>query len=269
MASCPGDFLSDAGLYPWPQHWGIQRHDQCLSPGNFAFVKNGWNRTTGYFHGEKGEHDYLNHGMEGFISKQGSWWWPADTLDSSLRLVEATDQSTICFKAVWSFIFHIPRLIHLIWDDNPKKTPNCQGGGSLYPENDRHIRFVSFSNEQLSVWNWGIRLAGNVILRQISRGFLPHFQRNQRNWRLFFPRQVTVSRWVAVPRCEGLPMATRSPAAWPDEATKRGEFVLLHQRLREGKAMAKSWEFLGIHAAGAGDPGELGSWIWLKNTKEY
>jgi hypothetical protein len=51
--------------------------------------------------------------------------------DSSLRLVEATDQSTICFKAVWSFIFHIPRLIHLIWDDNPKKTPNCQGGGSF------------------------------------------------------------------------------------------------------------------------------------------
>lgn len=73
-------------------------------------------------------------------------------------------------------------------------------------------------------------------------------------------------------------MATRSPAAWPDEATKRGEFLLLHQRLREGKAMAKSCEFLGIHAAGAGEPGEPGELGELDmnftntrelNTKEY
>ena len=99
-----------------------------------------------------------------------------------MRLVEATDQSTICFKAVWSFIFHIPLHSPKIWDDNPKKTPNCQGGvkgSSPTFSKKSKLDVFSFSDRSLSV----SRFAGNPGEKgcQWQRALQLHGQMRRRN----------------------------------------------------------------------------------------
>jgi hypothetical protein len=118
--------------------------------------------------------------MEGFISKQGSWWWPADTF-------------WFLFEAGWSHWseYHLLQsclVVHfshtsthspyLGWQS--QKNAKLSGWWLIHPENDRHIRFVSFSNEQLSVWNWGIRLAGKVIFKTDFKGFSPTFSKKSK-----------------------------------------------------------------------------------------